>query len=161
MFFSLLKVQLKMLYSGIFKSKNTKRSTALKPILFGLLYLFLFAYLGVAFGSIFFILGLTLESTGVLDLYFPVIILLSTLFGMMGTMMSAEKLLFEGKDNDLLLSMPIPPSYILATRLVSLATLECAFSLVVLVPGVVSFYILNGVTLFSLLFSPSLCVYLL
>ncbi len=151
MFFSLLKVQLKMLYSGIFKSKNSKRSTALKPILFGLLYLFIFAYLGVAFGSIFFILGLTLESTGVLDLYFPVIILLSTLFGMMGTMMSAEKLLFEGKDNDLLLSMPIPPSYILATRLVSLATLECAFSLVVLVPGVVSFYILNGVTLFSLL----------
>ena len=122
-----------MLFSGMFKTKNSRRSsTVTKAILFGFLYLFLFVYLGIAFGSIFFILGLSLGESGSLDLYFPMLILFSTLFGMMGTMMSAEKLLFEGKDNDLLLSMPIPPSYILATRLVSLATLECAFSLVVL-----------------------------
>lgn len=152
MFVSLLKVQLKMLFSGMFKTKNSRRSsTVTKAILFGFLYLFLFVYLGIAFGSIFFILGLSLGETGSLDLYFPMLILFSTLFGMMGTMMSAEKLLFEGKDNDLLLSMPIPPSYILATRLVSLATLECAFSLVVLLPGVVAFYLFNGVTLFNLM----------
>ena len=152
MFFSLVKVQLKMLFSGMFKTKNSSRaSTATKAILFGFLYLFLFAYLGIAFGSIFFILGLSLGESGSLDLYFPMLILFSTLFGMMGTMMSAEKLLFEGKDNDLLLSMPIPPSYILATRLVSLATLECAFSLVVLLPGVVAFYLFYGVTFFNLM----------
>ena len=87
-----------MLYSGMFKTKNSKKSsTALKAILFSLLYLFLFVYLGIAFGSILFVFGLTLVASDALDLYFPIIILMSTLFGMTGTMMSAEKLLFEGK----------------------------------------------------------------
>lgn len=141
-----------MLYSGMFKTKNSKKSsTALKTILFSLLYLFLFVYLGIAFGSILFFFGLTLVASDALDLYFPIIILMSTLFGMTGTMMSAEKLLFEGKDNDLLLSMPIPPSYILSARLVSLATLVCAFSLVVLIPGLVAFYLLQGVTVLNLI----------
>lgn len=151
MFFSLLKVQLKMMFLGLFKTNNSKRSsTVTKVVLFSLLYLFVFVYLGISIGAIFLLCGYSLASTASVDLYFPIAILLSTMFGMMGTMMSAEKLLFDGKDNDLLLSMPIPPSYILTTRLVSLAMLESAFSLVILLPAVIAFYLMNGITLLSL-----------
>ena len=51
-------------------------------------------------------------------------------------MFTAKAQLFEARDNELLLSMPIKPSAILASRMVSLLLLNLGFELLVAIPAV-------------------------
>jgi ABC-2 type transport system permease protein len=60
-----------------------------------------------------------------------------TNFAMMfiGSIFAAKAQLYEAKDNELLLSMPIPPSAILASRMLTLLLINLAFDLMIAVPA--------------------------
>ena len=66
------------------------------------------------------------------------LVLLSLCFHVV-LLLTAQTQLFEAKDNEMLLAMPIPPSYILGSRMVALYGQSFLCSVVVLVPSLVAY----------------------
>lgn len=62
--------------------------------------------------------------------YFSMVAVVMVAIGFVTTVFAAQSQIFEAKDNDLLTAMPIPPRYILLTRVITLLIVELAESLV-------------------------------
>ncbi len=67
-------------------------------------------------------------------LYFPMAFVSATVFSFIGTVFSAQSYLFDAKDNELLLSMPIKPSDVLLSRMISLYLLNFVYSNLLFIP---------------------------
>ena len=121
-------------------------------VLFALLYVFLFAWFAFMFGTIAFNLCGPLVEAGLDWLYFAIMALLAVALGVLGSVFNTYAALYRSKDNDLLLSMPIPPSAILLVKLSSVAMLAFLFVALVFLPAVIVYNILVGVSFPALLF---------
>ena len=141
---TLLKKQLLEINRGFFYNRKTGKSRSkLSTALFIALYAFLMVFvLGGMFGGFALMLCESLIEAGVDWLYFTVFALLATLLGVFGSVFNTAAGLYAAKDNDLLLSMPIPVSYILISRLLGTYLLGLMFSAVVMLPAVAVYCII-------------------
>ena len=139
----MIRLLLKKQFTEIFRSfffdpkKNRMRSkgaTAGWILMFALL-------IGGTMGGMFTMLSLSmcagLNDAGVGWLYFTVMGLLSLFLGVFGSVFNTYSSLYLAKDNDLLLSMPVPVRAIMISRLLSVYLLGLLYSAVVIVPAVV------------------------
>ena len=131
MLWKLIKIRLQSLFSnkGSQKKKTNQKGRA---ILIGLL----FVYCAVAFGIMFYFLfdAIAQSLLPVPNLrwfYFALTGLLAFALSFFFTAFTAKSELFEAKDNELLLSMPIKPRTILLSRMAILLGSEYLFSLLV------------------------------
>ncbi|MBR5356293.1 MAG: hypothetical protein IK121_05175, partial [Lachnospiraceae bacterium] len=69
--------------------------------------------------------------------YFALAAFLSMMLAFIGSVMTTQQQIYEAKDNELLLSMPIKPSMILSARIVVLYVWAFAFSAVNFVPALI------------------------
>nr|MCR5733450.1 hypothetical protein [Lachnospiraceae bacterium] len=149
MFRVLLKKQLAEVFRNYFynQKKNTMRSI---PAIVGYFLLFLFIMVGLL-GGIF--SSMAMSFCGVLTqlgfgwLYFFIMGGCSVAIGAFGSVFNTYSSLYLAKDNDLLLSLPIPTGTIMAARLVNVYLLGTMYSMVVLIPSIVVYWIETGVTL--------------
>lgn len=74
-------------------------------------------------------------------LYFALMGLLAVLLGTFGSVFNTYSGLYLAKDNDLLLSMPIPVSDIMVSRLCSVYLLGLMYSGVVIIPAVIVYWV--------------------
>ena len=143
----MLKTLLKKQLSEIFRSyfydakKNKARSKAATAA-----YIVLFAVIMVGLlGGIFTFLSLSicspLSEAGMDWLYFALMGLLSVLFGAFGSVFNTYSGLYLAKDNDLLLSMPIPVSCIMLSRLLGVYLMGLMYSAVIIVPAVIVYWV--------------------
>jgi ABC-2 type transport system permease protein len=116
MLLTLLKMRLASLFIPLFTGKKKKRG-ALLTVLAVLLFLFAAVYFAVIFGSIFLMIGLPLFEARAEYVYFALGGALMLLLMLLGSVMYTKTQLFAANDNELLLSMPIPPHLILLSRL--------------------------------------------
>lgn len=133
----LLKKQMTEAFRGFFfnAKKNQSRTHAVTVILI-LLYAALmvlvlggmFAYAGVK-------LAAPLASVDLLWFYNAVFAMIALGLGVFGSVFNTFAGLYQGKDNDLLLSLPIPVRYILFSRLLGVYLMGLMFSAVVLLPA--------------------------
>ena len=133
---TLLRSRMEALLSVLTGAGRTKKAQSKgKLIGFAVLMLLSFFSLGTLFARIFEVLAGPLAMQGLGWLYFGMAVLLS--FGVMtiGNVILAKYQLFEARDNDLLLSMPIKPIHILLSRLFLLDVLAVAIMLPVAVPS--------------------------
>ncbi len=145
---ALLKVRLSA-FGAMFMGAGRKKgkSSVGKKIGFALLML----YVGFAFGYMLYGLFSSLASaftTLKLEwLYFTFYALIS--FGLMvvGSVFTAKAQLFEARDNDLMLSLPITPSMILFSRMFSIIFLNAIYGLVVFIPAFIVWFFIQGQTL--------------
>ena len=79
-------------------------------------------------------------------LYYLLIGLIAVLLGTFGSVFSTYSSLYLSKDNDLLLSMPIPVRCVMASRLLGVYLLGLMYAAVVIVPGVIVYWITAPVT---------------
>ena len=104
------------------------------------LVLILYVFLGVSIASSIFFFALTLSEEllgkGADWKYFVLLDVFALFLGSFVTMFSADLTLFRAKDNEMLLSMPIPPGYILLARMLPLYIISLIFTGSVLVPEV-------------------------
>ena len=94
-------------------------------------------------------------------LYFSLAGMLATALAIIGSIFLVQYQLYEAKDNELLLSMPIPPSYIMFIRLLSLYIQNFLFEALVFAPAIVVYVqqgqanavgaIINGILLLLLM----------
>lgn len=100
---------------------------------------------GVFFGLAFMI-GDQLFQTGMGWLYYVLVGTLAVALGTFGSVFNTYAMLYLSKDNDLLLSLPIPPSKILITRMSLVYGLSLLYSGSVWIPCIVYAWIFGTVT---------------
>lgn len=101
------------------------------------LLVFCYFSMGMAFFCISNALGDALFATGTVWLYYAVMGLIALCLGIFGSIFSTYTWLYKAADNDLLLSMPIPPSAILFVRMASVWLFSLIYISVVYIPAMV------------------------
>ncbi len=138
MFKALFRTRFAALGASLFiggSGESKKKFSKLKLIGFAALMLYAFFAFMMMFGIYFNQIAKPFFEAGIGWLYF-------TLFGMsafalmfIGSVFTAKSQLYEARDNELLLSLPIPPRLILASRMVMLMLLNFVFELLAAVPA--------------------------
>ena len=147
----LLKKQLFEIFSPYFydAKKNKARSKASTVMFFVLFALLIVGLLGGIFTFLAIGLCRPLASANLSWLYFALMGGIAILLGAFGSVFNTYAGLYLPKDNDLLLSMPIPVSTLVAARLFGVYLMGLMYSAVVILPAVIVFWVTTGITLFS------------
>lgn len=140
---TLIKIRLKALFSVSFTrmSKSKKKLGPIKKILIALLVMYVAGALLMSFSMLCNQVAGSFCGAGQDWLYFVFAGILCVMFGVFGSVFATQSLLFEATDNELLLSMPIPPSYILASRFSALIILDYIYSIFMLIPAVFVYFL--------------------
>ena len=137
---TLVAVRFKALVSGLFKGrKQGKPMGAGKKILIGLLGVYIVAVYAALFGMMFYGLRDPFSAAKMMPLYWALAAFMSLTLGFAGSVFSTQSQLYDAKDNELLLSMPVKPWIILLSRMIVLYLTNLLFTALVMMPaGVVS-----------------------
>src|SRR5699024_3333266 len=76
-----------------------------------------------------------LSQAGMLSVLFLLLPVMSVAMGVFFTLLAAQGLIFGGKDNDLMLALPIPPFQLLFARTLSVWLENLIISVLVLLPA--------------------------
>lgn len=114
--------------------QGKKKAGLGRKLLFGLLFVYLFATLSFAIGFLFHTLFVTLPPMGYQWLVFAQAYLTAFALSLVGSVFLTQAHLYEAKDNELLLALPIKPRTILASRLLTLWLINLALTLFTLLP---------------------------
>lgn len=142
----MIKVLLKKQLAEIFKAyffdikKNKARSKASIIMYFALFVFLMVGIMGFMFGALSFALSPIL-TMGFGWLYYAIFSLLAVLLGVFGSVFSTYSGLYLAKDNDLLLSMPIPVRAIMISRLLGVYLMGLMYSAVVIIPAIIVHFI--------------------
>ena len=113
-------------------------------------FLFFFAVMVGMLGGIFTALSLTicgaLAKVGMSWLYFALMGGIAILLGAFGSVFNTYAGLYLSKDNDLLLSMPIPVRVIIAARLANVWLLGAMYAATAIVPAIIVYWVVMGAT---------------
>lgn len=139
---TLLRKQMMEIFRSYFydAKKNRQRSKASTAM-----FIVLFAFLMVGvLGAIFTYLSLSmcqpLADAGMGWLYFTLMGLVSILLGAFGSIFNTYASLYKAKDNDLLLSLPIPTSCIMISRLLTVYLMGLMYSGIVILPAIIVYW---------------------
>lgn len=149
----LLFTRLASMFSTMFAGSKVKRKKGLVfKILFGLLVIYTVGAVGAMFGLMFESLCVPLHETGLSWLYFSLMGVMVIAVGFVGSVFAAQSQLFEAKDNELLLSMPIPPHMILASRIFLLLVINYLYGAFIMIPAGIVYVINYPVTVIGVIF---------
>lgn len=99
------------------------------------------------------ILAQVFEQIGRMDLLLAIMMALASMFGFFTTIYKASGVLFDSKDYDLVMSLPIRTSHVVASRVLQLYVLNLFLTLILMLPaGVVYAIKVNPGALFYLFF---------
>lgn len=155
LFWSLVKIRLKSLFrSGrMSNSKGVASKGALGKISMTVLIVVAIAYCAAVFfgmfGMMFHTIGTALLGTELEWFYFSLAAIISFAMSFIGSIFMTQTQLYDAKDNELLLSMPVPVKFILASRMVTLLLLGFMYESIVMIPAVVVLGMLGGFTVGS------------
>ena len=144
----MVKILLKKQLTEIFRSyfydakKNKARS---KAAITGYIVLFVILMVGILGGMFTFLsvaLCKPLSAAGLGWLYFAIMGMLAILLGAFGSVFNTYSGLYLAKDNDLLLSMPIPVGTIMVSRLLGVYLMGLMYSGVVIIPAAAVYLII-------------------
>lgn len=90
---------------------------------------------------------------GLTWVFFAFMGILSAGLGCIGSVFASKTALYEAKDNELLLSMPIPSWLILLSRLIGLYAMTLFFVAIVWIPSVVCYFTVAGFAILPCIFS--------
>jgi len=142
---ALLRKQLWELGSFLFVDRKTgKGRTKGKRILFLILYAFLFLMLGAVFFSTAMALCGALVEAGLDWLYFALMGMIALALGVFGSVFNTYAGLYNAKDNESLLSMPIPPRDILIARVAGVSLTGMLYEALVMIPAIIARAIVGG-----------------
>ena len=145
MFKALLKKQLYQLNQSFFYDGKKGEARSKKSTI-GFIVFYAFVIVGLL-GGMFTYFSLLLcdglVAGGYGWLYFTIMVLTAVTMGVLGSVFNTYSSLYQAKDNDLLLSMPIPVRQIMLVRLLGVYLMGFMYSAVVITPAVVVYWI-NG-----------------
>ncbi len=140
---ALLSLRLRALFAGLTRQGRQKKKQGKgTAILFGILYL----YIGVVVAGLMCLtfgqLAPVYHALGLDWLYFAIAGTVALALSLFGTVFTTQSQLYSAKDNEQLLSMPIPPRLILLSRMMPLLGMNLLFCGLVMIPASVMWAIL-------------------
>lgn len=149
----LIKKQLWEIFRAYFydAKKNKKRSTVSTVLFFVLFAAIMLVLLGGIFAGMGIGMCFVLVAANLDWMYFAMFVLVAVLLGCFGSVFNTFSCLYLSKDNDLLLSMPIPIKTIMVSRLMTVYLMGLMYSGIVMLPGVIVYWILGRFTVGSVL----------
>ena len=132
--------------------KNGKRRSTLAILGFVALMAYAFGAVGVMFYMMADLLCAPLVAGGLDWVYFALVGAMATALGVVGSVFTAKAMLYEAKDNDFLLALPIKPWEILFARGFSLYVFSFFFSAIVFIPASICYFSVVGLQVLPLLF---------
>ncbi len=115
------------------------------------LFVVLMLFVAGTFASIEVMLCGALSEANVVWMFFLLTSALGLVMGVFGSVFNTYSGLYLSKDNDLLISMPIPVGYIVGSRIFSVYLMGLMYSSLITVPAVILNFIFNGVNFFNAL----------
>ena len=138
----LLKKQLAEIFRNYFYDAKKNRARSKGGILgYILLFIMMMGILGGMFTMLSVALCGPLSAAGMDWLYFALMGVLAILFGTFGSVFNTFSCLFLSRDNDLMLSLPIPVNALMASRLLTVYLIGVMYSIVVILPAVIVYWI--------------------
>lgn len=138
---ALFKKQMAEVFSWVYIDRKSGKSRSKKGIvIYALLYMVIFGFLASMFFAAAQALCKPLMEVNLGWLYFALMGLISVAMGVFGSVFSTYSSLYLAKDNDMLLSMPIAPSKILAVRLCGVYAMGLLYELLVMIPTVMVYF---------------------
>lgn len=126
---------LRLRFLSLFGAASRKKRSKGFVIFMAVVYLYLIFCIGALFYLMFSAICKPFAMLGLSWFYFCLAGLFGFIFSLVGTVFFAQAQLYNAKDNELLLSMPIPPSAILTSRMVFLWLMDFGMNLPVLLPA--------------------------
>ncbi len=144
----LLKKQLLEVFKGYFydAKKNKMRSKWAIAGYFLLFFVIMVCFLGGMFTSLSLAMCGGLTEVGMGWLYFLLMSGIAVALGVFGSVFNSYAGLYLAKDNDMLLSLPIPVRTIITARLVNVYLMGVMYTAVVLLPTLIVYWIVAGAT---------------
>lgn len=139
----LIKKQLSELFRGFFyDQKHNKMRSRARTILFFIGYaILLFGVIGAMFFAIAVSLCGPFVSAGFGWLYFSIMGLMAMAIGIFGSIFNTYSALYNAKDNDLLLSLPVPIRDVMIARLSGVYIMGLMFSFMIFAPAMIVYWI--------------------
>lgn len=141
----LLQKQLKEFKYSYFRDKKTGRPRSKKATIgFLILYIFLFSTLLIS------IFGITMGIRKYVDkkedmwIMFAIMTFLTLFVSTFINMLITRGILFEAKDNELMLSLPIPDKYIVMSRMLNVFINTFIYTFLMWVPAFINYFIFHG-----------------
>lgn len=135
---TLLRIRMRALFHSIFRSgRRAKRTGPAATVGFGLLMVYVLGCFLFMFGTMFLTLCEPLVKAGLGWYYFGFAGLMTFALCFIGNVFATQTQLYDAKDNELLLSMPIAPRNILGSRMAALLLMDLGYSAMVLLPAFV------------------------
>ena len=129
---TLLKIRWKGMLYGMFARRRGKKNSGRGMMIF---FIFLMAFLaldfGFIFGTMFYSMYEPFNALGMGWLYYAIAAVMSTMLCFVGSVFLTQSMIYDAKDNELLLSMPIRPSAILGSRMLLLLLINYGYSLLI------------------------------
>lgn len=142
MFKALLKKQMMEVNTWLIQDKKRGKTRSKKGMLtLILLYVVLFGFIGGIFFAMAKSLCAPLVALNLGWLYFAIMSLISVVMGVFGSVFNTFTTLYQAKDNELLLSMPIKPSYILTARILGVYLWSFIYTALVFIPTIIVFMV--------------------
>ena len=144
----LLKKQLAEVFKGYFYDAKKNRMRSKRAVIgwFVFFFVIMIGLLGGMFTALSLTLCGTLVQAGVDWLYFLLMGGIAVLLGAFGSVFNTYASLYLSKDNDLLLSLPIPVDTIIAARLMNVWLLGTMYASTALIPALTAYWITAGAT---------------
>lgn len=141
----LLKKQFLEMGQGLFRSRKTgKMRSRGGTIGFLILFAFLFLSIATAFYGYADLMCVPLVAQGRGWLYFAMMGLMALFIGVVGSVFNTYNALYKSKDTELLLSMPVAPTAIITSRMVSVYAMSLLFTGIIWVPTTVRYIVAAG-----------------
>lgn len=150
---TLIKKQLLEIWQTYFIDKKTgKARSKTGTILFFVLLAMLFLGLGFAFYSMAGGIGVAILGAGMNWLYFALMGLLSMALGVFGSVFNTYASVYLPKDNEQLLSLPIPERKLLFARLTGVYSTSLMYSAWVWIPVMIAYWVIVPVNALNIIF---------
>lgn len=152
MLYILVKKQLAEIFRSFFydPKRNKARTLSSKIIM---IVLFAFLMIGIL-GGMFFSLAMGIRSIITLGygwFYYIVMGLVALFLGVFGSVFNTYSTLYLAKDNDLLLSMPIPIKDLIVSRLVSVYIMGLMYSAIVCIPSIIVYFTVSAISFLKII----------
>lgn len=140
---ALLSVRFRAMLAGMTaQTRQKKKKSKGMIVLFAFLYVYVAVVIVGAMCMLFSQLAPAYHQLGMDWLYFSMAGLMGLGMSVFGSVFMTQNQLYDAKDNDMLLSMPIRPSAILLSRMIPLLGFNLLFCGIVMVPAFVMFAVL-------------------
>lgn len=144
---ALVKSRFASMFSSMFRgNRGKKKRGPLIKILSAVLAVYIIAQFLVIFGFLFDTILPPLLDAGLGWLYFALVGIMAFGFIFFGSVLMTQSTLFEAKDNEMLLAMPIPPRLILMSRMLTLLGVNYVFEVLICISAAVVFAMRAPVT---------------